>query len=104
MSEYRPATAVTAAPNVRSISRLAFTSRLPFWLRTEHLALEQLGWQAEPRGFQPVEALGPYPRAEEVPLGHPVLVHTCLLEAEQVVHAYDIPFHARDLRDLDDLA
>src|SRR5512135_3637199 len=98
------ATVANTAPKVRNGRKTGFTSDLHAGSRAEDAPLEQGGRQPVPRGLQPFHALGPDPGGEEIPLGDLARVHAGLLEAEEVVHADDLPLHADDLRDLDDLA
>src|SRR5262245_12959264 len=70
----------------------------------QHAPLEHGNRQAGSGDLQPVETMRANARAEKVPLGDPVLIDPGLLEAEDVMHAYDVGFHSGYLRDLDDLA
>src|SRR4051812_13851732 len=65
--------------------------------------LEHRGGESIARTLEPLQAPGVDAVGIEVALRDVLVIHPRLLEGEDVVHADDVPFHADDLGDLDDL-
>jgi len=66
--------------------------------------VEHVGRHLDAKRFEPVQQVRPHSTDLEVAKGVSFLIYASLIEAEQVVKADCIAFHARDLTNRDDLS